>query len=180
MPIKNFIFLVGFCFLFGLNNAHSEVIELQNEEKTFGDWKVFCETDVMMDISHCKIAAKFYDNASVINIEPTTKFLSQLFVIIPKIKTGSFVKIRVDKNDLILSPNLTSRDFGLIPLSEEQKNLLYSQMKNGEVLFLRFMVEGQGNQEPGKEITVKLSLRNFKEALSYHNGRINGRIHNNS
>lgn len=160
-------FLAVFFLLTSFNQVNAEIIDIQNEEKTFGDWKVFCETDVMMDISHCKIASKFYDNTSVITIEPTIKFLSQLFVVIPQIKIGSFLKIRVDRNDLILSKNLGPRDFGLIPLSEEQKNMLYSQMKTGDFLYLRFSV-----RDSDKEITAKINLKDFRSALTYHNSRI--------
>lgn len=155
------IFLILLCF-----NARAELIDLNNEEKDFGDWKVFCETDEMMAISHCKIAAKFYDNASAITIQPLTKATNQFFTIIPKVQIGSFVKIRVDQNDLILSKNISDRDFGLVPLDDSQKNSLFTQMKLGEFMFLRFNV-----RESDKEITVKLSLRDFRSALAYLTNR---------
>jgi hypothetical protein len=155
------LFLSLACF-----NAQAEIIDLRNEEKQFGDWKVFCETDEMMGISHCKIAAKFYDKASAITIQPLAKTTTQLFVIIPQVRIGSFVKTRVDQNDLILSANIGDRDFGMIPLNDEQKNSLYAQMKSGEFLFLRFSV-----RDSEKELTAKLSLRDFRSALSYLNNR---------
>ena len=159
------IFITLFLALISFG-AKAEIIDLRNEEKKFGDWKVFCETDEMMSISHCKIAAKFYDNASAITIQPLTKSTTQVFVIVPQIQIGSFVKMRVDQNDLILSSNIGDRDFGMIPFSDEQKNSVYLQMKSGDFLFLRFSVR---NSE--KEITVKLSLRDFRSALSYLNNR---------
>ena len=146
--------------------AQAETIDIQNEEKTFGDWKVFCEIDQMMDLAHCKIAAKFFDNSSVINIEPAAKSLNQFFIIIPQIKLGGFVQIRVDKNDLILSKNASAKDFGMINLSDEQKLSLFHQMKNGDFLFLRF-----GSKTQEKEATVRISLKDFRSALSYHNLR---------
>ena len=159
-------FLTIFLALANFHSAQAEIIGIQNEEKTFGDWKVFCEADAMMDIAHCKIASKFYENTAVITIEPTAKFLSQLFVVIPQVKIGSFVKIRVDKNDLILSQNIGPKDFGLIPLSDEQKNLLYRQMKNGDALFLRF-----NPRSSEQDLTVKINLKDFRNALSYFNSR---------
>lgn len=147
--------------------ATAEVIDLQKDEKTFGDWKVYCETDVMMDASHCKIAAKFFDNSSVLTIEPTTKFLNQLFIVIPQIEKGSFVKIRIDKHDIILSKNVDPRDFGLIVIDDVSKNELYNQMKKGDFLFFRFSVKSQS-----KELTVKLSLKDFRDALSYYNSKV--------
>lgn len=153
------IFLIAICF-----NTRAEIIDLRNEEKAFGDWKVFCEIDEMMGISYCKVAAKFYDNASAITIQPLTKSTNQFFIIIPQVQVGNFVKVRVDQNDLILSRNIGARDFGLIPLDDSQKNSLFTQMKSGEFLFLRFSV-----RESKKEITAKLSLRDFRSALSYLN-----------
>lgn len=146
------------------NLAKAEIVELQKEEKTFGEWKVFCETDLMLNISHCKVAAKFFDNSAVISIEPTQKFYSQFFVAIPQIQNGSFVKFRVDQQDLILSKTISHKDFGLIPLEEAQKQNLFQQMKNGEFLYLRFNVRGQEN-----EITARVNLRDLRSALSYYN-----------
>ncbi len=146
--------------------ASAEIIDIQKEEKNFGDWKTFCEIDVMMDAAHCKIASKFYDNTSVITIEPTAKFSNQLLIVIPQVRLGSFVKIRIDRNNLILSNNVSNRDFGLISLSEEQKNTIFSQMKNGDFLFLRFSI-----RDSDKEITAKISLKDFRSALNYYNSR---------
>jgi hypothetical protein len=154
-------FLMVSCF-----NASAEIIDLRNEEKVFGDWKVFCEIDEMMGTSHCKIAAKFFDNASSISIQPLTRSANQLFLIIPQIQIGSFVQIRVDQNDLIFSKNISDKNFGMIPLDENQKNSLLNQMKSGEFLFMRFNVK---NSE--KELTAKLNLRDFRSALSYLNNR---------
>jgi hypothetical protein len=159
-----FLGLIFFCA--NPNFSSAEIIDIRNEEKTFGDWKVFCETDEMMGISHCKIAAKFYDNASAFTIQPLTRSTTQIFVIIPQVQIGSFVKLRIDQADLILSKNTSERDFGMIPLDDEQKNFIYSQMKSGEFLFLRFSVR---NSE--KEITAKLNLRDFRNALNYLNNR---------
>jgi len=160
-------FLSGFFHATSLNQAYAEIIDLKNEEKEFGDWRVFCEIDVMMDLSHCKIASKFYQNSAAISIEPTSKFFSQLFVIIPQVKLGTFVKIRVDQSDLILSKNITVKDFGLVPLDEDQKQLLFKEMKAGDFLYLRFSV-----RDSEKEITARISLKDFRNALSYYNLRM--------
>lgn len=147
--------------------AIAEIIDISNEEKTFGEWKVFCESDEMMNIAHCKIASKFYDNSSVVTIQPTAKFANQFFIIIPQILNGSFVKIRVDQNDLVLSRSISAKDFGLIGLSDDQKNILFSQMKNGDFMFMRFSVKSSD-----KELTARLNLKDFRDALSYYNSRV--------
>jgi len=118
----------------------------------------------MMSNAHCKIATKFYDKASVITIQPTLKSASQFFMIIPQIEIGQFVAARIDRNDLILSGNISKKDFGLIPFSNEQKDLMFAQMKNGKFLFLRFKLQ---NLE--KEATMKLDLNDFRSALEYYN-----------
>jgi hypothetical protein len=163
------LILMTMFFLLALDKkiAIAEIIEPRNEEKSFGDWKVFCEIDDMMSTSHCKIASKFYDNSSVISLQPTNHFANQFFIIIPKIKLGSFAKIRVDKNDLILSKNITNKDFGLLNIDNSEKNNLFNQMKSGEYLFLRFNIN-----DSEKEITVKLSLQDFIKALSYYNNKV--------
>jgi hypothetical protein len=164
----NLILMTMFFLLaFDKKIAIAEIIEPRNEEKSFGDWKVFCEIDDMMSTSHCKIASKFYDNSSVISLQPTNHFANQFFIIIPKIKLGSFAKIRVDKNDLILSKNITNKDFGLLNIDNSEKNNLFNQMKSGEYLFLRFNIN-----DSEKEITVKLSLQDFIKALSYYNNKV--------
>ena len=161
-----FIFILFHVLIFK-NIAQAELIELHNEEKTFGDWKVYCEIDDMMSSAHCKIASRFYDSSSVISLQPTNHFANEFFIIIPKIKIGTFAKIRVDKNDLILSNNASQKEFGLVPISTQQKKSLYSQMKNGEYLFLRFNVN---NSE--KEITAKLNLKDFTKALEYYSIKV--------
>ena len=156
-------FLLFFYFIF---NANAEVIDVRNEEKNFGEWKVICEIDDMMSYAHCKIATKFFDNSSVITLQPFAKFANQFFIIIPQISLGSFVKIRVDQNDLILSKNISTKEFGLIPLDDLQKNNLFLQMKTGDFLFLRFNIKGQQ-----KEITAKINLQDFRDALEYYNNK---------
>lgn len=149
-----------------INQANADIIDIKQEEKAFGDWKVFCETDLMMAISHCKIASKFYQKAAVITIEPAIKFLNQLHIVIPQIQPGSFLKVRVDQNNLILSNNVSTKDFGLIPLSEKQKIVLYNQMKNGDFLYLRFNV-----RDSDKEITARISLKDFRQALDHYRSK---------
>jgi invasion protein IalB len=166
---KNYFvkFLALFFFLTtNINFAYAEVIDVQNEERNFGEWKAFCEVDAMMDMAHCKVASKFYENSAVITIQATSKFFNQFLMLIPQIKLGSFVKIRVDKNDLILSQNASQKDFGLVSLTEEQKNSLYNQMKSGDFLFLRFNV-----RDSEKEVTIKINLKDFRSALAYSNSR---------
>lgn len=149
--------------LFFAPNIQAEIIGLQKDEKKFGEWKVFCETDVMMGNSHCRIGMKFFDNASAVTIEPSGKAsFNQFFITIPKIKLGGFLQIRVDQNDLIFSKVVKEADFGLISIDDDQKNTLFSQIKNGDFLFFRFNI-----RDSDKEITAKINLNDFRNALAY-------------
>jgi hypothetical protein len=159
------VFLLVF-FVLSNHSAQAEIIDVTNEEKVFGEWKVFCEVDDMMDTSYCKIASKFYQNTAAITIEPTAKFLSQLLIVIPQVKIGSFVQIRVDRDDIIISKNISAKDFGLIPLDDEQKNSLFRQMKSGNYLYLRFNLRDQEN-----EVTARINLKDFRNALGYFNSK---------
>lgn len=148
--------------------SRSEVIGTQKDERIFGDWKVLCENDVMIDVPYCKIASKFYENKAVISLEPSSKLANQMIVVIPKTKVGESVKIRIDKNDIIFSSLIKTKDFGMIPLTPVQKSMILSQMKKGDFLFLRFSITSLEN-----EVTVKINLRDFRNAVSYYNSRIN-------
>ncbi len=159
---KNNIFLFLILLFFAQNNSYAEIVSVKKETKNFGEWKSFCETDTMMNATHCRLGAKFFDNASVIAIEPSNQFFSQFFITIPKIRLKSLVQIRVDNNDLIFSRDLKKEDFGLIALTDEQKKTLFAQMKNGEFLFLRFNIS-----DSDKEITAKINLVDFQNAIFY-------------
>lgn len=158
--------LLFFHLVFFSNFSKAEIIDIRNEEKQFGQWKVFCEIDDMLDSAYCKIASKFYNQTAVLTIQPTKNSASQFFVIIPQIELNNFVAARVDNHDLILSRNVVKKDFGLIPFEDSQKNSLFTQMKGGNFLYFRFKLQ---NNE--KEITVKLNLNDFRNALSYYNKR---------
>ena len=163
---KNILVVLIIFQIFNLP-AKAEIIEPRNEEKSFGDWKVYCEIDDMMNTAHCKIASKFYENTAVITIEPNAKFLGQLFVAIPQAKLGTFLQIRVDRNDIMISKNIGEKDFGLIPLDDQQKNMLYRQMRVGNFLYLRF-----NSKNLDEEITAKINLKDFRNALSYYASRL--------
>ncbi len=160
--MKKIFFVFYLSFFIQNFNAQAEIINLQKEEKKFGDWKVFCEIDTMMDVAHCKIGTKFYDGASSITIEPSLKSFSQFFIVVPKIKNGDFLQIKIGQHDLILSKIVEEKDFGLVVIEEEQKQKLFSQMKNSDFLFLRFNV-----RDSQKEVTAKINLSDFKNALNY-------------
>ncbi len=165
MLMQHLSYLLAAIIILSSSPCQAETISnTQKEEKKFGDWQVLCEIDQMIGGTYCKIAAKFYNNTSVISINPSSKLTNQIMIVIPNIKVNSFVKIKVDKNDLIFSNLIKANDFGLIPFSAEQKNLILRQIKGGNILFIRFA--GMSSE---KEITTKIDLKNFREAINYYN-----------
>ncbi|MBL6664602.1 MAG: hypothetical protein ISQ34_02025 [Rickettsiales bacterium] len=146
-------------------NAFSKIVEEESSEKNFGEWKVYCQSDIMMDISNCKIANKFYQNNSLLSFEPKGNY-PNLLLIIPDIKPSSYALIKIDKNNLIKSNTIKSTNFGYINLTEYQQNLIYHQMKKGDFLFLRFNVK-----DLRKAVTIKINLKDFKDALSYYESK---------
>jgi len=165
--MKKIVVFVFSLVLFFTSNIQAEIVNLQKDEKKFGEWKVFCETDAMMSLTYCRIGIKFFDNASAITVEPNATSFNQLFITLPKIRLGSFLQIRVDQNDLILSQVSKEKDFGLIAISDEQKKSLFAQMKKGDFLFFRFNIK-----ESDKEITAKINLNDFRNAIAYYKERV--------
>ncbi|MDA0901901.1 MAG: hypothetical protein O3B09_00625 [Proteobacteria bacterium] len=168
MNYKKYLAIILTSLLMISQNSRAEIIDIKRDEQKFGEWKILCETDLMMKISNCKIASKFYNETSVISIEPSSKFSNQLILVIPQIKTGSFVTMRVGNNDLIFSDTINKTDFGLIPLTLEQKSTILKQMKNSDFLFIRFSV-----RDADKEITARINLDDFRQSLNHYNNQIN-------
>lgn len=164
MRLRKLFTLTLIAFLFSFS-AFSKVIEEQNSEQDFGEFKVYCQSDIMMDISNCKIANRFYKQNSLLSFEPKGNY-PNLLLIIPDIKPSSYVLIKVDKNELIKSNIIKESNFGYINLTEYQQNLIYHQMKKGDFLFLRFNVK-----DLRKAITIKIDLKDFKDALSYYESK---------
>lgn len=143
----------------------AKIIEDENSTKEFGDWKVYCQSDIMMQTSNCKIANKFYFDNSVISLEPQRK-QPNILIVIPKVKDHSQVLLKVGQNQLIKSLPTSKNDFGYINFSPNQQKIIYNQMKNNDFLFLRFKVT-----KFSKAITVRLNLNDFREALKYYKSK---------
>ncbi len=163
--MKKIFLTIAILILFS-NQSRSEVIGVQKDEKTFGEWRLICENDVMIDVPYCKIASKFYSDQAAISLEPSLKMSNQMIMVIPDLKLAETVKIRIDKNDIIFSNLVKKDDFGLLSLSPRQKQLILAQMKKGDFLFIRFNIKASE-----KEITVQLNLKDFRDAVSYYNSK---------
>jgi hypothetical protein len=160
------IWLILVVLILFSNQSSAEVIDVQKDQRNFGEWRLICENDVMVDVPYCKIASKFYQDQAVISLEASFKFRNQMIMVIPNLKLGETVQIRIDKNDVIFSNPATKDDFGLVNLSPRQKSMILSQMKNSDFLFIRFNIRSSE-----KEITVKLNLKDFRDAISFYNSK---------
>jgi hypothetical protein len=163
--MKKFLLTIIVVTLFA-SPSFAEVIGAQKEERVFGEWKLLCENDVMVDVPYCQIASKFYQDQAAISLDASLKIIDQLVMVIPNLKLGETVKIRIDKNDVIFSNPTKKSDFGLVVLGSKQKFNILSQMKKGDFLFIRFNIASSE-----KEITVKLNLRDFRSAVSFYNSK---------
>ena len=156
------IFLTIIIAILFANPSFAEIINSQTNDINFGEWRLICENDVMIDVPYCKIASKFYQDQAVISVELSSTLANQMIIVIPNLKIGKTVQIRIDKNDIIFSSRAKKDDFGLVMVNPSQKANIISQMKKGDFLFIRFNIN-----ESEKEITVKLSLANFRSAISH-------------
>lgn len=163
--MKKFFLTIIIATLFS-NPSFAEVIGTSKDEKTFGEWRLICENDVMVDVPYCKIASKFYQDQAAISLEPSLKMTNQMIMVIPNLKLAETVQIRIDKNDVIFSNPARKNDFGLVNLAPKQKSAILSQMKNGDFLFIRFNIKGSQ-----KEVTVQLNLKDFRDAVAFYDSK---------
>jgi invasion protein IalB len=164
------IFCIILYFLFSANLFAAELIDnISKEEKKFGDWTVTCDEDEMMEKIDCKIFSTFVTEGSSIYIQPNNKVANQVVIIVPLAKEGTNLKFKVDKNDLISSDNIVKNDeYGIIPFSPSKQRTMLSQIKNGQILYIRFTVNDPQAVNGEKEITAKISLAEFPKLLIYY------------
>lgn len=173
--MKKIFLILFFCFRFG-NSFSAEIIDnISKEEKKFGDWTISCEEDIMMGKTDCKIFSIFYDNTSSVYIQPNNKIANQVVVMIPQALEKTDVKIKVDKNNIILSDVVDKKtEFGVIPFSPTKQKLMLSQLRIGQDMFIRFTIRDLKVAEGVKEITARISLAEFSKLLVYYDMKING------
>jgi len=169
--MKKFIIIIFFLFFLPYN-SFAEIIENKTtEERNFGDWKVLCKEDVMMDETNCKAFSKFYNNLGTIYIQPHNKIANQVVMMIPPAVLNTEVKVRIDKHEVISSRALSQDSYGVVPFSSKDQKTMLQQMKAGKGFFVRFFVEDKGSNK-NKEITIKISLAEFTKMLMFYDQKI--------
>ena len=164
------VYLILYLFTNYISLYSAEIIEnISINEKSFGDWTVSCEQDVMMDNVDCKIFTKFYNNTSSVYIQPNNKIANQVVIMIPSVLPNTTVKVKIDKNEIITSDIITNiSEYGVIPFSPRKQKTMLSQLKKGNELFIRFSVRDLKSVNGMKEITTKISLFDFQKMLVYY------------
>lgn len=171
--MKAIFFFIFNCFLF-TNAFSAEIIDnIHREEKKFGDWTVLCEEDVMMENINCQVFTTFYNDSSSVYIQPNNKIANQVVIMIPSVLENTNVKVKIDKNNLIVSDIIDKRpEYGVIPFSPAKQKLMLSQLKNGQDMFIRFTVRDLKVAGGMKEITARISLAEFSKLLVYYDIKI--------
>ncbi|MFC1659497.1 hypothetical protein ACFL0U_02950 [Pseudomonadota bacterium] len=154
--------------------ARGETIDnIKTEFKTFDEWTVVCDKDVMMEQVRCKVAAKFYNNTASVFVQPENKVANHVVFIIPTALQGSIVKIKVGKNNVIVSNEVGDDDFAVIPMRESFKKKILDQMKNDDTyLYIRFYVRDIKAIDGRREITERISLAKFNEMIDYYYSQV--------
>ncbi len=167
--MKVIFFVIFSCLLF-TNSFSAEIIDnILREEKKFGDWTVLCEEDVMMENINCQVFTTFYNDSSSVYIQPNNKIANQVVIMIPSVLENTNVKVKIDKNNLIVSDIIDKRpEYGVIPFSPAKQKLMLSQLKDGQDMFIRFTVRDLKVAGGMKEITARISLTEFSKLLVYY------------
>ena len=155
-------------------SVHAEIIDnIIVDEKKFGDWTILCEEDVMLENSSCKVFTTFYSDTSSVYIQPNNRVANQVVIMIPSALETTNVKVRIDKNPLIISDIIEKRaDYGVIPFSPTEQKMMLNQLKNGQNMYIRFTVRDLKVASGIKEITAKISLAEFSKLLVYYDSKM--------
>lgn len=146
--------------------AQAERVDTQKINKSFGDWKVMCEKDVMMDLSKCNILANLSNNKGFVKVMPEQE--ERLKIMIPSAGLKTIVKLRVDGKQLFNSRLVEKTDFGAIYFTVEEQQTLYAQLKYGNFFYIRFYEPDPVEKGIYVELTERISLKGFQEMLAFY------------
>jgi hypothetical protein len=161
-------------FLLLLNNVRADIVEnITKDEKQFGEWKISCQEDIMLEHIDCKISTTFYNNTSAIYVQPNNKIANQVVIMIPSAAENTMVKVKVDKN-LIISSDLIDKkmEFGVVPFSPDNQKKIFRQIASGDNLYIRFTIRDLTFAGGMREVTIKKSMAEFTKLLIYYDSKI--------
>lgn len=144
----------------------AERVDLERVNKQFGDWSVKCDKDLMMGTAKCEIIAYLSDGKGFIKVFPMET--PKVTITIPTAATETIAKLRVDRRPLLNSNLIKRNDFGAIVFTPEQLSKLFTQLKYGNYLYVRFYEPDPNERGLYSEITERISLKGFLELLEFY------------
>lgn len=174
---KFFTKLIIILSFINITNAKAEIIANKSvSNKNFGIWKISCEEDVMLQQVRCKFFTEITEGSILfINSENHNNLVT---IISKDIVNNTNMLVKVDGNSLIKSEIVRENPYNVLNFSIENKKQIFKQLKNGNDIFFRFLIQDLGEKDGKKEITVRLDLSQFRSALLYYDSKV-GIISNN-
>lgn len=152
--------------LLPVQGSAAERVDLERVNRQFGDWSVKCDKDLMMGTAKCDIIAYLSDGKGFIKVFPTGT--PKITITIPTAAAETIAKLRVDRRQLLNSSLIKRNDFGVIMFTPEQLSRLFSQLKYGNYLYVRFYEPDPNERGLYSEITERISLKGFLELLEFY------------
>lgn len=137
--------------------------------KDFDVWRVSCEEDEMLGKMRCRLFVEVTGDTTFFVIPNEN---NKILIISKDGYYGKSVFIKVDNNKLLVSKSLSDLKYGAVEFSKTDLDLIFKQMQTGKFVYLRFYIKDKVSVNGYKEMTVKFSLNEFKNALDYYNKQI--------
>ena len=170
MMRSNKYFLLIFMLFFTKNVFSAEIIENKKIiDKTFGNWQVSCEDDVMLSTIRCKLFAEIMPDTFLF-VTPDNLFDNQILVVSGNILYNTRMMLKVDYNKLVQSKNYNSNQYKILIFDIKDKNRIFDEMVKGEFLYIRFSVANDDKSaiSDKKEVTVRLTLTELGSAIKFY------------
>ena len=160
------LFIFCFIFLNFFNTSFGEIIDNKKiESKKFDVWSVSCEDDEMLSDIKCRLFVEI-TNGTTLFVNPYSKENKLLFVSNDS-HYGTKAYIKIDDDRLVASEIFSQNKYNFIKFNQNILNDFYNKLQTGKVFYMRFTIRDTLSPNGFKEITVKISLDKFINALSY-------------
>ncbi len=137
--------------------------------KDFDVWRVSCEEDEMLGKMRCRLFVEVTGDTTFFVIPNEN---NKILIISKDGYYGKSVFVKVDNNKILASKSLSDLKYGAVEFSKTDLDLIFKQMQTGKFVYLRFYIKDKVSVNGYKEMTVKFSLNEFKNALDYYNKQI--------
>lgn len=169
MKFFNFLFL--YLFIFFNSHIYAEIIDNKKiTNKDFDVWRVSCEEDEMLGKIRCKLFVEMSNNTTFF-VSP--KGVNKILVVSKNIYYDKGIFLKVDNHSLIESKPFSDVKYGVVEFNKSDIELIFKQMQTGKYVYIRYYIKDKSSVDGFREITLKFSLNDFKEALDYYNKQIN-------